>query len=121
MGRYYNGDIDGKFMFAVQSSDAGERFGAIEQESGYIDYVVYKEDSYKAIAEELKEIEETGVVDRVNKMFKDDWLWNDEKMKKFGVSSQDMSEYADHRMGKQMKDYFDNNPDESELYFTAEI
>ena len=42
-------------------------------------------------------------------------------MKKFGVSSQDMSEYADHRMGKQMKDYFDNNPDESELYFTAEI
>jgi len=121
MGRYYNGDIDGKFMFAVQSSDAGERFGAIEQESGYIDYVVYKEDSYKAIAEELKEIEGTGVVDRVNEMFKDDWLWNDEKMKKFGVSSQDMSEYADHRMGKQMKDYFDNNPEETELYFTAEI
>ena len=108
-------------MFAVQGSDAGERFGAIEQESGYIDYVVYKEDSYKAIVEELKEIEETGAVDRVNKMFKDDWLYNDEKMKKFGVSSQDMSEYADHRMGKQMKDYFDNNPDESELYFTAEI
>ena len=39
----------------------------------------------------------------------------------FGVSSNDMSEYADHRMGKQMKDYFDNNPEESELYFTAEI
>ena len=54
MGIYYNGDIDGKFMFAVQGSDAGERFCAIEQESGYIDYVVYKEDSYKAIVEELK-------------------------------------------------------------------
>lgn len=121
MGRYYNGDIDGKFMFAVQGSDAGERFGAIEQESGYIDYVVYREDSYKAIVEELKEIEETGAVNRVNKMFEDDWLFNKEKMKKFGVSSNDMSEYADHRMGKQMKDYFDNNPDVSELYFTAEL
>ena len=32
-----------------------------------------------------------------------------------------MSEYADHRIGKQIKDYFDNNPDELELYFTAEI
>jgi len=53
MGRYYNGDIDGKFMFAVQSSDSGERFGAIEEDSGYINYVIYREDSYKEIVEEL--------------------------------------------------------------------
>ena len=37
MGRYYSGDIEGKFMFAVQSSDAPERFGAIENQD-YIDY-----------------------------------------------------------------------------------
>lgn len=121
MGRYYSGDIDGKFMFAIQGGDAGERFGAIEENSGYIDYVVYREDSYKAIVEELKQIEKSGSVDRVNKMFKDDWLWNDEKMKKFGVSSNDISEYADHRMGKKMKDFFDKNPDYTELNFTAEI
>lgn len=24
MGRYYNGDIEGKFLFAVQPSNAGE-------------------------------------------------------------------------------------------------
>ncbi len=27
MGRYYTGDIEGKFVFAVQGSDAADRFG----------------------------------------------------------------------------------------------
>ena len=43
MGRYYEGDIDGKFWFAVQSSDDGEFFGAEEQESNWIDYYVDRE------------------------------------------------------------------------------
>ena len=30
MGRHYDGDIEGKFWFAVQSSDDGEYFGAID-------------------------------------------------------------------------------------------
>ena len=29
MGRYYSGDIEGKFWFAVQSSNAADRFGGI--------------------------------------------------------------------------------------------
>ena len=33
MGRYYSGDIEGKFMFAIQSSDAPERFGAVENQN----------------------------------------------------------------------------------------
>jgi hypothetical protein len=36
MGRYYNGDVNGKFMFAVQDSNAHERFGAVE----YADYKI---------------------------------------------------------------------------------
>jgi len=43
MGRYYEGDIEGKFWFGVQSSDDGEFFGAEAQESNYIDYYVDKE------------------------------------------------------------------------------
>ena len=27
MGRYYEGDINGKFMFGVQASNAADRFG----------------------------------------------------------------------------------------------
>ena len=33
MGRYYSGDIEGKFWFAVQSSTSPERFGAVENQA----------------------------------------------------------------------------------------
>ncbi len=121
MGRYYNGDIDGKFMFAVQSSDSGERFGAIEEDSGYINYVIYREDSYKEIVEELKRIEESGSVDRVSKMFKNSNYYSQDTQHKYKVSDHDLSEYADYRMGKQIKDFFDNNQDAEDCRFTAEI
>jgi hypothetical protein len=48
MGRYYNGDIEGKFWFGVQSSDDGEFFGARELEPNYVTYIV----------EDIKEVEE---------------------------------------------------------------
>lgn len=48
MGRYYSGDIEGKFWFGVQSSDDGEFFGARELEPNYITYIV----------EDIKEVEE---------------------------------------------------------------
>ena len=36
MGRYYNGDIEGKFWVAVQPSDAAARFGGRNYEPSYI-------------------------------------------------------------------------------------
>ena len=44
MGRYYNGDIEGKFMFGVQCSTSGERFGAQEVASNWIDYEIDRDD-----------------------------------------------------------------------------
>ena len=53
MGRHYDGDINGKFWFAVQSSDDGEYFGALDiteentdsdYHDGFIDYVIYFSD-----------------------------------------------------------------------------
>ena len=128
MGRYYYGDIEGKFMFAVQSSDAGERFGAYEtpQEPSSIDYAVSRT-SYDEISEELKEIEKSGAVARVEHMWKE--LEKEGQMgysldkdcPRFNVTAKDLSEYADWRMGKQMKDYFDNNPEAESLWFNAEL
>ena len=37
MGRYYHGDIEGKFWFAVQSSAAADRFG----QKGCTEYISY--------------------------------------------------------------------------------
>lgn len=38
MGRYYSGDIEGKFWFAVQSSNAADRFGVSGNEPNFIQY-----------------------------------------------------------------------------------
>tara|TARA_R100000278_G_scaffold12452_1_gene13455 strand:+ start:347 stop:706 length:360 start_codon:yes stop_codon:yes gene_type:complete len=119
MGRYYNGDVNGKFMFAVQSSDAHERFGAEEQERGYIDYEISR-DKYDDIVKELDSIDKASI-ERVNKMFKENPFYNDEIQKQYNVTRHDLSEYADYSLGKQVKDYFDDNPQDDCCYFTAEL
>ena len=55
MGRYYHGDIEGKFWFAVQSSDDGEYFGMEEQEPSYIPYYSDDLDLAEEGVEECKE------------------------------------------------------------------
>lgn len=119
MGRYYYGDIQGKFMFAVQPSDAGERFGAQEEESMTPYFVSRK--FYDHIVEELEAIEKSGCLDRVNKMFDNEMGYNDETQKAYGVSNDDLREFADYRLGMNMKEWFDANPDDEWLRYEAEL
>ena len=51
MGRYYDGDINGKFWFGVQSSDAADRFGQRGQEPSYIEYYYDRDDLDEVEAE----------------------------------------------------------------------
>ena len=51
MGRYYYGDIEGKFWFAVQPSDAADRFGGYYHLSYDFD-----EDTLPTVEEELEKI-----------------------------------------------------------------
>ena len=44
MGRYYSGDIEGKFWFGVQSSDDASFFGGEELEPSEIEYLFDKDD-----------------------------------------------------------------------------
>jgi len=120
MGRYYSGDIAGKFMFAVQGSDAGERFGAFECSQGYIEYCVDR-DSYDDIVRILASIKSRGGVKKVKEMFEKVNGYNDEIMQEHGVTRKDLSEYADYNLGKQMKDWFDENENEECLYYNAEL
>ena len=119
MGRYYHGDIEGKFMFGVQGSDAGERFGAHEVDSNVIHYGVNRE-CYELIVEELRLIEESGAVEKVQKMFEGRIGWNDKIAEKYGVSHKNLEDYADYEMGMKIKQWFDDNPKENYLYFDAE-
>lgn len=43
MGRYYSGDIEGKFWFGVQSSTAADRFGVTASDPNYVTYYFEKE------------------------------------------------------------------------------
>ncbi len=45
--------------------------------------------------------------------------YNDEIMKEHNVKREDLEDYADYRLGNQMKEFFDESG-EDELYFTAE-
>ena len=56
MGRYYNGDIEGKFWFAVQPSNAADRFGVCGEPPNYLEYYFDKE-NLSDVEEELKNIE----------------------------------------------------------------
>lgn len=100
MGRYYSGDIEGKFMFAVQSSYAADRFGS----EGYTDYVQYyfDEDHLETINEQLEELQEA--FDKVAKFFENRDTWNDKARDEAGLTEKDMSDYADYVLGKKIKD-----------------
>lgn len=100
MGRYYNGDIEGKFMFAVQSSTAADRFGCI----GFNNYITYyfNEEQLPTIYEELESMQDT--YDKVNEFFKDKDSWTTQQQEEAGISSQEMSDYADYRLGVQIRD-----------------
>ena len=113
MGRYYSGDIEGKFMFAVQSSDAPTRFGAEEQESGYIDYWV-PPSAIDEIRNELDSITSLcgDQIERVQNMFDNEMGYNDDTMKKYGVTKQGLSEYADYRLGKQILEFLEDERNE---------
>ena len=126
MGRYYHGDIEGKFMFGVQCSTSAERFGAVEVEQNLIDYEIEREDFEILFEDQIKELNENGSVSKCKEFFK--WvekennnLYSREDQKKFGITHYDLSDYADYELAMQIKEWFEKNKDRETLYFTAEL
>ena len=58
MGRYYNGDIEGKFWFAVQDSSAADRFGVIGNQPQEL-YYYFSEEDLPKVEKEIKNIKNT--------------------------------------------------------------
>ena len=119
MGRYYNGDIEGKFWFAVQSSDAPSRFGATEFEPSHINYYL---DDLEEVEEELDRIHKNmmGNIEKLDDFFAQtngyntpmiiDWYKkvyketiNEERVKDMLV------EYADYQLGNQIAECIKEN------------
>ena len=84
MGRYYSGDIEGKFWVAVQSSTDASFFGGQEYEPNYVEYRFITED-LPTIKKGLENCTRAlnGYEEKMNKFFNDCTVYNDEQLAKY--------------------------------------
>ena len=109
MGRYYSGDIEGKFWFAVQSSDDASFFGGSESEPNYILYYFDMENDFDSVMSgifncygELGEYKE-----KLDKFWEKQSAYNDEMLvEHLGVSEKKVREllswYARLELGEKI-------------------
>lgn len=115
MGRYYSGDIEGKFWFGIQSSDAADRFGVFGQAPNYL-YYYFDRDDLPSIEKELLTIEIIlgEYLEKLNKFFDEhngytdnmveDYLQIDEVKRELYLA-----QYADYKLGVQIRDQIIEN------------
>ena len=119
MGRYISGDIERKLWFAVQSSDAADRFGVEGKlpEPSCLEYYFDKDDLQK-VTDEIKSIEESIDVKKLDKFFNKQGWYSQDDLIKNNITEEEVSEYADLGLGKDIqKSIIDNG----ECYFEAEL
>lgn len=110
MGRYYSGDIEGKFWFAIQSSNAADRFGQQGYEPNFIQYH-FEEEDLEAVETEIKAIEEKlgDKLKVIEKFFASRDFYNDKDLEVAGITSDELSEYADLKLGIKIRDCIKEN------------
>ena len=105
MGRNFQGDIQGKFWFAVQSSNSADRFGVQGYQPEVLNYF-FDESNLEDVEQEIANIE-TKLGDKLKVI--DDFFttrdsYNDEMLAEVGISKEDLSEYADLGLGRKIRD-----------------
>lgn len=108
MGRYYSGDIEGKFWFAVQASDAADRFGVTGTPPNYLNYY-FDISNLQSIRDEigviLKNLGEYR--DKLDKFFDMKCCYNDKELQEYLKVDENkerylLSEYADLCLGEKI-------------------
>ena len=131
MGRYYQGDIEGKFWFGVQSSDDANNFGGSEIELQDDDGEIYELEYFfnKEDLESINEGIQTCITDlgefrsKLDEVFSSSNGYNpDELARQLGVGqakySTIMDSYARLHLGNKIKKCVEDN---GECRFTAEL
>jgi hypothetical protein len=119
MGRYYNGDINGKFWFAVQPSNSADRFGVQGFQPEYIEYQ-FREDDKPGVEAELKKIEKVlgDQLQLMEDFFSQHLCYTDDKLTENGIDLSKLRDYADYKLGKKILDCLNEN---GYCEFTAEL
>ena len=123
MGRHYLGDIEGKFWFAVQPSNAADRFGSIGHEPNYLEYY-FDEDNLPKVQQELKKIENIISLEKIKKL--DEFFnkvngYDDRILEEHGILdiwNEHKSDYSDYILGKKIEKCLLEN---KECNFLAEL
>jgi hypothetical protein len=118
MGRYYHGDIEGKFWFGVQPSDAPSRFGAEPFDPTYVTYHFWEDEHLESVQKELDKIESKTDLAKLKKFFDTNGSFNDEMLAKAGITKEELRDYADYQLGKQIEEELQQN---GQCCFDAEI
>ena len=123
MGRYINGDIKFKFWFAVQSSDAADRFGVTGVQPQEL-YYYFDEENLIDVEEELKVIKKRlgAYRAKMDKFFKSNqWYTDEDLVKHLGISRHKveslLKDYADYELGMKIRECILEN---GQCEFTAE-
>ena len=130
MGRYYHGDIEGKFWFAVQSSNDADFFG-VEGEPTYLNYYFNDQDKDKVHEGIVKLDKSLGRYKKLlDEFFESREGYNNEQLTKFldeknhpHCHSEEevkvyLKLYARYELGKQIYDCINEN---GECHFEAEL
>jgi len=106
MGRYYSGSIEGKFWFAIQNSDAANRFGGEEYEPNYIQYHFDKEEHLEGVESEINNIIKALGNNRskIDDLVNAGTGYNDKQLDEIGITKEMLSDYADLELGIKIRD-----------------
>lgn len=127
MGRYYSGDIEGKFWFGVQNSMDAEFFGGNYYQPEEVEFVFDQEDLssiQKGIKTCKKELGKNK--ERLDTFFDLNIMYNDKKLKEYWLSNHkedidighNLKWYARLLLGDQILECVEKQGDCS---FTAEL
>ena len=124
MGRDISGDIDHRLWFAVQPSDAADRFGVTGYQPETLEYW-FREEDLESVEDEINSIINSlgKYKDLLDKFFDEKYVYNDEQLSKYlQVDEKEtkklLREYADLKLGIKIRDCIKEN---GECSFSAEI
>ena len=124
MGRHILGDIETKLWFAVQPSNAANRFGVTGYQPEILEYNFEKDDIVSVENEINSIIESLGKYkDLLDKFFNENHVYNDKKLYDYlQVNKKEtkklLREYADLELGIKIRDCIKEN---GECSFSAEL
>ena len=124
MGRYISGDIETKLWFAVQPSDAADRFGVTGYQPETLEYW-FREEHLESVEDEINSITKSlgKYKDLLDKFFNEKYAYNDEQLSDhLQVDEKEtkklLREYADLELGIKIRDCIKEN---GECSFSAEL